>query len=360
MFQELFWGSDLIVLFLSLVGCAMIVLLDDKLRPYYMRRGDCSAVQASHIGDPLRIGGIAVFLAFTIGVTAAVPDFEAATGLLIAASAIPVFGVGMLEDFGHHVSPRNRLIAGFISAIFAVALLGIWAPRADIVGIDWLMGFLPFAVCLTLVFSAGMCHAVNLIDGMNGLSSFVALSGSLGIAWVASLAGQAEVVILGIFLAAAVAGFFFLNWPMAQLFMGDAGAYAIGHILAWLALTLAWRTDDVAVPSLLLLLFWPLADTLHTIVRRFANRSTLTRPDKMHLHQKVQRTFEILLFGRKNRSASNPIATLFLMPFVVTPVITGILLWNHVIVAWLALGAYLLAFFAAHPCLIWLCRKFHK
>ena len=350
----------MIVLALSFFVCVTFVLLEDKVRLHYLRTGDPSAVQASHSGDPLRIGGIAVLLAYVTGVTFAARGFEAETGLLVAASALPVFVAGLLEDWGQRVSPRDRLLAGFMSAILAVALLGVWAPRADIVGIDWLMGFPLFAICLTVTFSAGLCHALNLVDGMNGLASFVAMSSSLGIAFVALLSSQSEIMILAISLAAAVAGFFLLNWPRARLFMGDAGAYTIGHILAWMSLVLAWRTDEVAVPSLLLILFWPLADTTHTIVRRFSKRVAVSRPDKMHLHQKVQRTLEIVWFGRKNRLASNPIATLFLTPLIVTPVITGILLWNHVTVAWLALGAYLLAFFAAHPCLIWVCRKFHK
>lgn len=350
----------MMVFALSVLACVTLVLLEGKLRPHYLRTGDTWAVQASHTGDPLRIGGLAVILAHLTGVVLEVRFLESATGLLVIVSAMPVFFAGVLEDWGKRVSPRDRLLAGFIAAILAVALLGVWVPRGDMAGVDWLMGFPFFAICLTVTFSAGLCHALNLVDGMNGLASIVSMSSSLGIASVALLASQTEIMVLGVSLAAAVAGFFLVNWPRARLFLGDAGAYTIGHILAWLAVLLLWRADAVAAPAMLLLLFWPLADALHTIIRRFAKRAAVSRPDKMHLHQKVRRTLDIVWFGRAQRSASNPMTTLVLLPFIVAPVVTGIALWNNAFGAWIALGAYLLAFSAAHPLLIWGCRRYRK
>jgi UDP-GlcNAc:undecaprenyl-phosphate GlcNAc-1-phosphate transferase len=345
---------------LSLTICMAFVMLQSRIQPLYLRSGDQFAVQASHDGDPLRIGGVAVFVAMIafIGI-----DSRASTqaiGSLLIVSAMPVFVAGLLEDWGGHVSPRGRLLAAFGSGLFAVALLGAWAPRADIAGLDLLMGIPAVAISLTLVFSAGFCHALNLVDGMNGLAATVSVSSALGIASVAMMADSAEIKVLALAIAAAISGFFFLNWPRAFLFLGDGGAYAIGHLLAWMAILLVWSSEDVSVASMLLLLFWPLADTLHTIVRRLTNGSAVSRPDKMHLHQKVRRALDITWLGYRKRSISNPMTTLILLPFILAPITSGVLLWNHPRAAWIMLAAFLAAFSIAHPLVIWASRRFRK
>lgn len=345
---------------LSFTICMAFVILQNRIQPFYLRFGDQLAVQASHEGEPLRIGGVAVFLAMIafIGI-----DSRASThalGALLMMSAVPVFVAGLLEDWGLHVSPRGRLLAAFGSGLLAVALLGAWAPRADIAGLDLLMGLPPVAISLTLVFSAGLCHALNLVDGMNGLAAIISASSALGIVSVAMMADSAEIMFLALAMAAAVGGFLFHNWPRAFLFLGDGGAYAIGHLLAWMAILLVWRSEDVSVASMLLLLFWPLADTLHTIVRRLTKGSAVSRPDKMHLHQKVRRALDITWFGYRKRSISNPMTTLILLPFILAPITCGVLLWNHPRAAWIMLAAFLAAFSIAHPLVIWVSRRFRK
>jgi UDP-N-acetylmuramyl pentapeptide phosphotransferase/UDP-N-acetylglucosamine-1-phosphate transferase len=271
-----------------------------------------------------------------------------------------VFVAGLLEDWGLYVSPRGRLLAGFGSGILAVILLGAWSPRADIAGFDALMAFPVVAISLTVFFSAGYCHALNLVDGMNGLAATVSTTSALGIASVALKAGNTEIMVLATAVATAVGGFFFLNWPRARLFLGDGGAYAIGHILVWMAVLLVWSAEEVAVPSMLLLLFWPLADTLHTIARRLAKGFSVSCPDKMHLHQKVRRVLDIVRFGYKKRSISNPMTTLVLLPFILAPIVSGVVLWNHPLVAWIALGAFFSTFAMAHPLAIWVSWRFRK
>lgn len=251
-----------------------------------------------------------------------------------------------------------RFLAAIFSAVAAVALLDVWVPRADILGIDRAMAIPAIAITLTVIFSAGFCHAVNLIDGMNGLAASVITAAALGLAAIASLESLPAVTVMALMLAAATTGFLLLNWPVARLFLGDAGAYGLGHLLVWLMILLTSFSSQVAVPALALVIFWPLADVFHTILRRVAERVSILRPDRMHLHQKVRRTLDIVWFGYHGRYRSNPLTTLILLPFIVAPVVTGVLLWNSPGAAWIALGAYMLAFSAAHPLTTRLARRF--
>jgi UDP-GlcNAc:undecaprenyl-phosphate GlcNAc-1-phosphate transferase len=354
----------MIIASLSLMISAFFGILIIYAHPHIIAitnpRGDGLAVQSSHVGEPARVGGLAVLLSLMAVATIQAVFQETYQTPLLLLSVLPVFIAGLAEDLGHRVSPRGRFLAATVSAIAAVSLLGAWAPRSDIPYLDAAMSLPLVAIILTVLFSAGFCHAVNLIDGMNGLASTVVTISALGCAAISAQAEQPEITGFALLLAAGTIGFLPLNWPYARLFLGDAGAYGLGHLLVWLPFLLAWKTDTVAVPALMLVIFWPLADVLHTILRRLAERASILQPDKMHLHQKVRRMLDIIWFGYQGRQRSNPLTTLVLLPFITVPVVTGTLLWDQPTAAWCALGAFMLAFSLAHPLTVRLAHKLRK
>ena len=348
------------VFFISLFYGVLLFYSHTHFRAFTKLRGDCLAVQSSHVGEPARVGGVAVLLSLLTVAIIRIVFQEADQTLLLLLSALPVFIAGLAEDFGHRVSPRGRFLAAIVSAIAAVSLLGAWAPRSDIPYLDAAMS-LPFvAITLTVLFSAGFCHAVNLIDGMNGLASVVVTVSALGCAAISARAGQTEITVFALLLVAGTIGFIPLNWPYAHLFLGDAGAYGLGHLLVWLPILLVWKIDTVAVPALMLVIFWPLADIVHTILRRLATKAAIMHPDRMHLHQKVRRMLDLAWFGYRGRQRSNPLTTLILLPSITAPVITGVVLWDRPAAAWCSLGAFMLAFSLSHPAAVKLARRFRK
>lgn len=350
----------LIASLMTIISGLILVRYHSVLLPAGVDRQDRLACQASHVGNPVRYGGLAVFVGLIIAYFYLPGNQADPLFLLLLISSTPVFLTGLAEDMGYSMSPRRRLVAAMISAAVAVALLGSWVPRADILGFNEIMSVNVIALGLTILFSAGFCHAVNLIDGMNGLATFNAVLCALGISIIAAETAQSGILICALILAACLIGFLVLNWPSAKIFLGDAGAYTIGHLLSWLAILLVARVDDVAVPALLLVLFWPLADVFHTIYRRLANGKAAFQPDRMHLHHKVRRTLDLVLFGYNAKARSNPLTTLVLAPFMMLPVVTGTLLWNQPILSWIALALFTASFGAAHLVAIKIALRFRK
>lgn len=311
-------------------------------------RNDHRARQASHVGNPLRIGGVAIMAALSLSLLAHGWIAGFGFSLMWVLSVLPVLVAGLLEDLGYRVSAWRRFFAALSSALLAVVLLGVWAPRGDIPGVDLLMQIPAAAIVVTIIFSAVFCHATNLVDGMNGLATVVVIASALGLAAIAQQAGATDVAWAVFLLALSAAGFLIVNWPRALLFLGDAGAYGLGHLLVWAAIMLAWRSEEVAIPALLLTLFWPIADVLHTVLRRFAIRAPVFRPDRMHLHHKIRRMLELLIFGCQGRAWSNPLTTLLMVPMICAPVLAGVLLWTEPSLAWAAMAGYLALFLLAH------------
>ena len=341
-------GLRLLIVLLITVSVALVIVANRRWLSLRMRdRGDATAVQASHVGNPLRLGGIAIFAGLAVGLLAGGRD-GSWTPVLVVVSAGPAMLAGLLEDLGYGVSAQRRLAAAFVSAAMAVAMLGVWVTRADLPGMDRVLSLAPLAVPLTLLLSAGFCHATNLVDGMNGLAATVVIAASVGLWLLAREAGLADVAFLAAILGAAMAGFFVLNWPFGTVFMGDAGSYGVGHVLIWIAILLAVRAPGIAMPALVLILFWPFADTLHSIARRLVSRSPVFAPDRMHLHQKMRRCIEIAFLGGAHRRRSNPLATLALAPMIVVPVITGVALADEARAAWAALAVFTTLFGLTH------------
>ena len=80
--------------------------------------------------------------------------------------------------------------------------------------------------------------------------------------------------------------------------------------------------------AILLIFFWPVADTLLAIWRRWKWGNSAGRPDRLHFHQLAMRFLVIRFFGRDKRHIANPIATLILAPFISVPQILGVLFWD--------------------------------
>jgi UDP-GlcNAc:undecaprenyl-phosphate GlcNAc-1-phosphate transferase len=191
-----------------------------------------------------------------------------------------MFTVGFFDD-RLQLSPVAKLVASLAVGAFLVFALA---------GIDP-SGALPTSYTLIgTIWFAGLCHAFNLLDNMDGLAAGVAL---IAAAFMAVLLGPS--IGLGLFtlliaLVGALAGFLYWNRPRARLFMGDCGSLFIGAILGAVSLVPVFHPKIAFVsPSVLavLILVVPLFDTAFVLVlRRLAGRSA-TRGGTDHVSHRL-------------------------------------------------------------------------
>lgn len=304
---------------------------------------DLTARQAQHKRPTPRIGGVGVIA----GVFAASLAFAAEIGSDLALALLAgtvVFGVGLREDIHRDMSPKVRLLAAFASAALAIVLSGAIVPRFGIPYVDGLVGLVGVGVVVTLLWSAGACHALNLIDGLNGLASGYSMLAAAAYFALGGLSGDADVQLVSAILFVALFGFFVLNWPFGRLFLGDAGAYAIGHLLSWLGIILLVRDPQGAGFAAILILFWPVADTAFAIIRRRLLDIDTDQPDRLHFHHLVVRALRLLTNKRFNLEILNPSATIILLPFMAMPITAGVILWHSGFSALAALLFFALMF----------------
>ena len=124
------------------------------------------------------------------------------------------------------------------------------------------------SVIITIIVSGGICHAVNLLDGLNELSICWAICAAIAMAVMALSVNDMAVFRLLILLIGASIGILVWNFPLGKIFLGDAGAYTLGHVLAWMALLLMNRHPEISPLALLLIFVWPITDMLLSMLRR--------------------------------------------------------------------------------------------
>lgn len=307
---------------------------------------DLEARQATHIHPTPRVGGIGIVFAFVLGCFYYADQLGSDLWLSLAAGLV-VFWLGLREDIHRNVSPRARLLGAFVSAALAIVLTRTVVPDLGLFPGFLVQWILP-AIVITLLWSAGTCHALNLIDGLNGLSSIYSMSAAGGFFMIAGYTGDVDIQIVAGLLISAILGFFVLNWPFGRIFLGDAGAYGIGHILAWLGIVLVARNPSVAGMSVLLLLFWPVCDTLFSILRRRMTQKATDQPDRLHFHHLAVRALPLLRKRNRRGQFDNPIATILLFPFLSMPILTGVVLWQRPFAATFALALYITLFAIAY------------
>ena len=237
---------------------------------------------------------------------------------------VPIFVMGFLEDIHFETKPKIRLLVGSMSSLLAIFLSKYWLSNVDFPFFDYFLQFPIVGIFFTVFASVGMINAINFIDGIHGFASAKIVVISIGIFIISSKVGEERIAIMGALVACASLGLFFVSYPKGKIFLGDAGAYCLGFILAWQLIILLSRNPELSAWSLLALVFWPVMDTLFSIFRRILKGKPTNRPDLLHFHQLIMRAIEIISKKEISRRISNPLATAIILPFTFFPIIFGV------------------------------------
>jgi UDP-GlcNAc:undecaprenyl-phosphate/decaprenyl-phosphate GlcNAc-1-phosphate transferase len=247
-----------------------------------------------HTAPIPRLGGIAIVAAFFVPVV----------GLLLVNSS-----VGRLF-YGDGLRPLGLFLGGGIIALlgiyddlkganakvkftvqFAVAVLvyalgyridAIANPFGPAFQLGWLG--LPF----TMIWIAGVINAINLIDGLDGLAGGVALV-AVGTTFLfAVIQGAPLMMLFSAALAGALLGFLRYNVNPASIFMGDTGSMFLGFVLATSAITAHQKSSTtVALLAPIIVLGFPILDTLLAMSRRALRGAPLFAADRGHIHHRL-------------------------------------------------------------------------
>lgn len=204
---------------------------------------------------------------------------------------------------------------------------------------------------LAFIGLVGLTHAFNLIDGYNGLAGLVAILIGLSYAYVSFKLGDREMLIMSVCLVAATAGFLLLNYPRGLIFAGDGGAYFWGFSLALIGIMLVQRHPEVSPWYPLLLLIYPIWETLFSAYRKLARGQSPGMADALHLHQLVYHRLVRSVFDEdeaKMLLSRNNRTTPYLIVFTGFAVVPATLFWNNTLLLIIAIVLFALSYCLAY------------
>jgi len=281
--------------FAPFVALLATVLLIALLRPLAVRVGliDLPNERKSHSRPTPLVGGLAIFSGLVIGFflcrngPSALSDREIysffGAGLLLVT-------VGVIDDL-LELSPIVKFVAQILAALLMIFGAGVVLTdlgAMTLVGSILELGVLavPFTVFATL----GIINAMNMCDGLDGLSGSLALTSLSGLILAAYLSGGEVDTTLLLTLGAAILGFLLFNRRLlgrerASVFMGDAGSMFLGLALTWYAITLSQGEARTLRPSAALwFLMVPIFDAVSMMLRRILKGRSPFVADREHLH----------------------------------------------------------------------------
>jgi UDP-N-acetylmuramyl pentapeptide phosphotransferase/UDP-N-acetylglucosamine-1-phosphate transferase len=285
-----------------LVGLLVTYLLTPLVRGLAIHFGvvDMPSERRPHKRPTARGGGLAVVLGVHAACLAAVffpgghiigqPDFNWWKSFALSSAILVI--VGIVDDV-RGMKPLIKLAGQILAALL------IWFSGThfgQILGHE-----LPpvFDCVLTVLWLVAIINAFNLIDGLDGLASGLAIISAVGLSGMLLMQQTPGQVLLLLGFIGACLGFLRYNFHPASVFLGDTGSMFIGFTLGVVSLqTFNKNTFLISMTIPIMVLGVPIYDALLAIWRRSVrawisgqtNNSVkrgIMQPDLEHLHHRL-------------------------------------------------------------------------
>lgn len=239
------------------------------------------------------MGGIAVFFGIIIGLCCAQTLFNHHNVFLLISAMLVMLYIGTIDDI-LDLTPTIRfaieiLIVAWIIYVNNASINSLWGLWGAYSIPEWV------AWPLTIFAAVGIINAINLIDGVNGLSSGFCFMASALFATIFYLTGNIVMTVLAASAAGAIVPFFLHNvfGKTTKMFIGDGGTLVIGTMMSIFVMEIL-HSDSMCkpladsglglVPMTLAILAIPVFDTLRVMSMRILRGTSPFHPDRTHLH----------------------------------------------------------------------------
>ena len=279
--------SFVITMILGLI----IVPILKKLKVGQIERDDGPESHLKKQGTPT-MGGIIIMLGIII-VTIIAYIYYSNSDVAIAKNLIPILGltigfgvIGFIDDFKKLVLKNTKglkpslkmlglLIISVIYVMYLIKGLNLGTDTYIPILKQYIkipvFAYIPFAIFVILATT----NAVNLTDGIDGLSSIVCTIIITCLTIIATTLGVKEIIVFGAIVIGAVLGFLIFNIHPAKVFMGDTGSLFLGGVISGIALYLKMPLILIVIAII------PVIETLSVIIQVVYFKKTGKRVFKM-------------------------------------------------------------------------------
>ena len=282
--------------------------------------------QAFHENPTYRLGGITIFSSLIL-VFLYLFFFKNIFFLEYISFCTLFFLLGLVDDFKINIRPKFRLLVMIMLLITLVSYNDFYIERSgfgflnDLLKIDI---FSIIFVCLCFLF---VINGSNLIDGFNGLLGIHALIIFI-ILFIINLISENNGLMYILFYSSLLTLIFIIfNFPKAQIFLGDSGAYLIGTLIAVSAVKTSIFNSSISPFFFCILLFYLFFEVFFSFFRKiFVVKQSPLLPDNQHLHMSL---YKLLLKKYKTKLKSNYTVSIYINFIYSLLIIPAIIFMNN-------------------------------
>ena len=199
-------------------------------------------------GTPM-MGGLMFIAAAVLCLVGSVFTMTDYTVLYVLALALCFGFIGFLDDFFKMKYKRNLGLTSIQKALLQMAVSAVFLYILYKTGVMTGDLYIPFAnitvpmhplvyIFFAMFVMVGCVNAVNLTDGVDGLSSSVTIPVMIFFAAAAVVKGKYDLALLPACLVGGLVAYLCYNWHPAKVFMGDTGSLFLGGAVCAMAFAL--------------------------------------------------------------------------------------------------------------------------
>ncbi len=222
-------------------------------------------------GTPM-MGGLMFIFALIICLLVAIPTMADYSVFYVLAMALCFGAIGFLDDFCKMKKKQNEGLTSIQKLLLQLAGSALFLYLMYKQGSLVTTVYIPFTdaafdlhpllyIFFAMFVMVGCVNAVNLTDGVDGLSSSVTVPVMVFFTAAAVLMNRLDLALMPAALIGGLIAYLFYNWHPAKVFMGDTGSLFLGGAVCGLAFALN-------MPLILLLVgFVYIVETLSVILQ---------------------------------------------------------------------------------------------
>ncbi len=243
------------VLLTALIGCVLSWVLGRLLLPvlHALKAGQSireigPTWHNNKAGTPM-MGGLMFIFAAALCLVINLPGMEDYTVFFVLALALSFGFIGFLDDFTKIKFHRNLGLTSMQKAMLQMAVSALFLYAMYKSGAMDTHLYIPFLntsfllhpivyIFFAMFVMVGCVNAVNLTDGVDGLSASVTIPVMVFFAAASVAMGKYDLALLPAALAGALIAYLYYNWHPAKVFMGDTGSLFLGGVVCAMSFAL--------------------------------------------------------------------------------------------------------------------------
>jgi Fuc2NAc and GlcNAc transferase len=276
-----------IAIFAVVVFVGFVLTLLIQKSALRTNRLDIPNERSSHTSPTPRGAGLAVVVAFLLGLVALLVDKSISDDvfLAIALPGLIVAIIGLLDDRGRLTSAKWRLVGHFVCALLAVWLVG-GLPELPLANATIDFGLA--GDITAVVYLVWMLNLFNFMDGIDLITGVQTVTTSAGVAMLLLASTESDFWKVFVVITASILGFLFFNLPPAKIFLGDVGSGFIGFITAVISLAIA-KDEPLVAWAMIILLGVFVTDATVTLLRRLLSCEHVYVAHRTHAYQHLSK-----------------------------------------------------------------------